>query len=165
MGVGERITKAMVSSDLGMTQEAIKDADYIVAMGWVGIENGVASALWRLLHTNRRAEYDEALRITIRLTKAIDRRRGWKLKPGRAAKLAKEALDYAICPVCPSCLGRGRHTIEGTPVLGAVCMSCHGDGKRRFDSRRVGEVLLSLHDALDGYMAGVGRRIGLAREI
>lgn len=162
MGHAERLATAMVSDDLGLSPLAVKDADYLIAMGWIGINRRLATGLYRLMYSLDAARYGEVLASVRLRVKELDRRHRWLLKPGEHNRLAKAALDFMICPVCPSCLGRGRHLVSETaPVLeDEHCQHCNGTGRRQTETKRLADVLSDL-EASQAALVGMARkRIG-----
>lgn len=157
MSAAERLSAAFNSSDLGASPLVLKDVDYLIALGHVGIHSRVASALLRLHYGLRAADYETALDEVERLVWRLSNRLNWRIHDKR--REAKSALDFVLCPVCPACLGRKYETEPGTPMLSdRPCMLCGGSGLRSFNSRFLPDICAEI-DRLEAVaLGGVWKR-------
>ena len=158
MSAAERLSAAFNSSDLGTSPLQLKDVDYLIALGHVGLHQRVASAMLRVHYGLRAADYIEALDDVERLVSALNNRLCWRLKKDRRS-IAKQALDFILCPVCPACLGRKYEQESGTPLLSdRICQLCAGTGLRRVDSRYVPDICAEIERAEAIALGGVWKR-------
>lgn len=160
-----RLASAMRSSNLAMTDRRVGDADYIAALGLVGIHERGATALWRLVMTLDARSYPDALRRTMGVVRAEDRRLMWRLSAARMREVAEQSLAWLLSPACRVCEGRRYQTIAGTPKLSDVqCQACGGSGIATCGSQHVGEIARQLARSLDRASGAVGaavrRKIG-----
>jgi len=126
----DHLAEAMQSHDLS----AGHDVDYLTALGMAGANKRRASAVFRLVNSLDVSSYRDALSETVRLVRKLNAKNGWTLQPKAQNKLAKIALDYFFCPICPACQGRKYELIKGTPNLSPVaCKHCAGTGLKRPD--------------------------------
>lgn len=157
-----RLASAMRSSNLAMTDRRIGDADYVAALGMVGIHERVATSLWRLVMTLDARSYPDALAQTMGVVRALDRRLLWRLSVERMREVAEQSLGWLLAPVCRVCEGRRYQLIAGTPKLSNVqCKACAGSGLAPCDSRYVWEVSTHLARTIDRASGDVGAAIRL----
>lgn len=125
MSVLERLSSAMLSSDLRVDPDHRTDVDYIIAAGLAG---GTSA---RLYLANSRTQLRRAIDTVATLTARLDMRRSWRLTDDEIRAVARLALLHHIEPACPVCHGRGYELQLGTPMLSdRVCKSCRGTGRR-----------------------------------
>lgn len=157
--ISDHLAEAMHSHDLS----AGHDVDYLTALGMTGARSNRASAVFRLVNTLDRTSYRTAMMETVRLVRKLNATQNWNLKPKAQNDLAKSALDYFICPVCPACQGRRYELIKGTPNLSPVsCKSCSGTGLKRTGKAlrtHIHHVVTELERCIGVMVGGVRKRI------
>jgi len=161
----ERLAEAMVSDDLSMTEDKRRDVDHLAALGavMVGRPAGI-SAMLHVALTHDRESLREVMRFATALTRRLAAKRRWKLTLRDIEHIAKKAVQYQCAPSCPSCNGRGRKVMKGTPVLSSkACEKCHGTGKRPFPirhGREIAEVAYAMGDYLTVIEDKVRKKLG-----
>lgn len=157
--IGDRLAGAIHATSLAWDPERVRDIDYLTALGMVGVSRPTATRLYRLVHQLDAASYREALALVVPLVRRLAIKKRWKLKPHHFGKLAKDALEYVIMPLCPTCQGRRFQSIApGIPALSArVCPACGGAGVRKVASNEMAVVIGELEDSLFQARSGVSR--------
>lgn len=138
----ERLARAKLSDDLRLRETGAGDLDHIIALGAVALQvNPAASALLNLHLAHDATAYHDALAATMSIARKLAREKAWGFKLQELHRIAKAALHHHLCPVCPSCFGRGYEVQKGTPMLSdRVCPKCHGSGKRSVPLKRGREI-------------------------
>lgn len=127
--INEKVARATRSSHL-QHKEQPSDIDTIGALGMAGVENNLASAVFRLKYANEARFYPSALIIVTAECQRLQLKHNWPASSYKFAKLTKACLDYWLNDKCMACEGRGAETILGTPVLSnEACSVCHGSTK------------------------------------
>jgi hypothetical protein len=159
--VAERLSWAMQPGSLKLIRgPSIGRAEYLIALGWVGIHHRTASAIYRMVHSMDGRRYADTLRMVEMLVSHLAARRRWDCKPHHHRKIAKDALDFVLHPTCPHCEGRGYEVVPGSGRLSdRVCHSCGGAGRRPVSTRRLAEVISELESSEDIITRGVVRRV------
>jgi hypothetical protein len=157
--ISDHLAEAMHSHDLS----AGHDVDYLTALGMTGVKSNRASAIFRLVNTLDLASYQTALMETVKLVRRLNAVRSWNMQPRAQNALAKSALDYFICPVCPICQGRKYELIKGTPNLSPIgCKHCQGSGIKKPAKAmrdRILEIVSELECCIGVMVGGVRQRI------
>jgi len=157
--ISDHLAEAMHSHDLS----AGHDVDYLTALGMTGVKSNRASAIFRLVNTLDTASYQTALRETVKLVRRLNAVRAWNMQPRAQNALAKSALDYFTCPVCPICQGKKYELIKGTPTLSPVaCKHCAGTGIKKPAKAmrdRILEIASELECCIGIMVGGVRKRI------
>lgn len=155
----DHLSEAMHSTNLSSGH----DIDYLTALGMAGIRSRRASTLFRLVNSLDAQAYKAALVETTHLVSKMNAKYRWKLVGKSSAQLAKTALDFFICPVCPSCRGRRYELIHGTPNLSPIaCKHCKGTGINHPPKKWREQVLRlasELETGIDILLGGVRKRI------
>lgn len=91
----------------------------------------------------------QLLRVRLKSLRTVhDQLKQWAVVHGaiHPERFAHNIVCYWLDSVCPACDGKGQGVIEGSPVLGHTCKTCHGTGKRREPMGDLGRQALSMMD-------------------
>lgn len=129
VGTIERLASAMGSSDMGMVENRVKDADWIAGLGMAGIENRLGSEILRLKLSNDQQTYRSAAEKVRAIVRRMDARGRLGMTRKQITEIAHKALRHYLLPVCRRCKGTRWDVIPGTPSLSATpCSTCNGTG-------------------------------------
>lgn len=158
--IAERMAQALQPGDLRLLRgPRMGRAEYLIAMGWVGIHHKTASAVYHLAMTFDPGQFQPALEAVTKKVRNMAARRGWDESPKQQVELAKKALLFVLFPACPSCRGRKFQEVPGTGRLSdRVCLACHGSGHRRIHSKRLAEVIYEIAE-FEAEMIGGVRKV------
>ena len=167
----ERYGAAASNGNLRQRDDRPTDADTIAAAGMAGAREPLGVAWWRAKYSNDRHAYRHTQSLLMLRVAHVARRRRWPESPKVLKLLAGKVMAWATFGVCPACMGRGRPTIDGAPVLvDDLCPVCHGDGhvsiERAVDAKHVGrakdiaQLLAEADQQVDAAMwARLGQRV------
>ncbi len=128
----------------------------LMAAGMAGSRHGAATATWRLVDGMDAKNYADVVRKFTSLVLRQARRQKTECAESDARKIATLYAGYLVCPICPTCQGRGANLIGndngGRGVLADACPTCHGTGRRnlRRMAQELGPVLQDLTLWLNG---------------
>lgn len=165
--LGEKYTRATITSDLTLSFKEQSDADKLLAAGFAAAGNtwgSMALALWRLDLNGvcTRQELQDLHEFSARKAYDWSRTGGrYQLGAGSAADVAATVLRWWLDDVCPACDGRKVDLIPGTRKTGAnLCQVCRGLGKPDVASRLsfkrqpAGQMLADEYRAMMGFIFG-----------
>ncbi len=126
------------------------------AAGMAGAKHSLATKQWRLTNSLDASEYDSLVYEYARMVRKQGERQSVSVTSDEAYSVAKLFTGYLICPICPTCQGRGASLLGGhkggRAALGDRCKACAGTGKRslRREARELGGKLYDLVLWLNG---------------
>lgn len=104
----------------------------ILALGLVSVTERSADTLYRLKWSNDAKEYRNGVRAVFLIVGELSLKHSWDWSLAESEAAAEAVLRWWLCPICPSCCGRGANPVEGTPILDDGCPDCRGSGKRAY---------------------------------
>ena len=147
----EKYAQATVTGSLTGEPEST-----LIAAGMVGSRHGVATSTWRLVDGMDAKNYGDVVSKFAKLVLQQAQRQKAQCTNDDARKVATMFAGYLVCPICPTCQGRGASLIGdakgGRGVLADACPTCHGTGRRnlRRMAQELGPVLQDLTLWLNG---------------
>ncbi len=154
----ERLSVAMVTSDLTVDPDRRLSADYIIGSAIAQTRSGAVTGLV----VNSRASLRRALDSVYALVTKLNLRRGWRLTDDETRVVTKHALMHHVAPACPVCLGRSYEVAEGAPALsGRICRACRGTGRRNVQRKMHDEIIqtVTVLETLDQLTEDAIRRL------
>lgn len=140
--IAERLHSAFAATDLSVSLEHRTDADFLMALGMAERRTAAAcGAVVRLSTVASQTEYRQARESVIRLVRALNAKRNWRLAGSAIRQVGELAMAHHAFPRCQLCGGRGREKPDGAPYLsGKICEPCHGTGKRPIQRKHHDEI-------------------------
>lgn len=154
----ERLTTAMVTSDLTVDPIRTLSADVIIASAVAQTRSGAVTGLV----VNSRATLRRALDSVHSIVVKLNLRRRWGLDDDQTRVVTKHALMHHVAPACPVCLGRRYEVAEGAPALsGCICRACRGTGRRNVQRKMHDEIIqtVAVLETLDQLTEDAIRRL------
>lgn len=127
--IAEKVALALGSSNLKHSDRPMP-VDTVGALGLAGIDNGLASAVFRLKYSNEARFYSAALAVVTEESLRLSIKHSWSGPAIDFALMNRKCLNYWLNDRCMACEGRGFETILGTPHLSdKPCGQCNGSTK------------------------------------
>lgn len=128
MGIGEMLSGAMGTSDLGWKEESTKPVEYVAAMA--GVTN-LGSDIFRSKGHDRAALHRAVLLLARKAWRAGHKRK-MPMSDAQSRALAAAVLMELIHPHCRTCTGAGVSIIDDLKV---TCPTCDGHAVHHYGDR------------------------------
>lgn len=117
-------------------------SDTLGAAGMAGVKHGLATKQWRLTNSLDASEYESVITAYSSMVRKQGERQGVPVTSHEADSVARLFAGYLLCPVCPTCQGRGASLLGdprgGRAALGNSCTQCGGTGRRSLRKEAIG---------------------------
>lgn len=158
----EKLSHAMVSSNLKSSRDGIGDAEMLAALGMASrkADPGASSAL-RLSLTHDVGSFNAVSEHAMQYAHRQNDKHGWKMHSDALRAAVSFAITCYLTPTCPTCHGRRYEKIHGSPSLShRPCNECKGSGMRNIGAKFRAQIksVLGYLESLEGQLEQAVRR-------